>query len=59
MSPDSIAEDRRQVAREVAVEGAALERDLVRGHQNASSFRTASATRATDGMYASSSFQYG
>ena len=51
-------EHRREVAREVAVQRAPLERKLV-DHQKASSFRQAATTRATDGMYASSIFQYG
>ena len=36
-----------------------LERQLVDDAQNSSSFRTASTIRSTDGMYASSIFQYG
>ena len=52
-------ENRLQVAREVAVERAALERDLVERHYAASTRRAASTTRSTDGMYASSICQYG
>src|SRR5581483_6330883 len=48
-------QDGRQVAREVPVQRAALERQLV----DHSSERTAAATRSADGTYASSSVQYG
>src|SRR2546423_6031507 len=51
-------EHRHKVAREVSVQGAALERDDVQRHA-ASRLRAASATRATDGMYESSICQYG
>ena len=47
-----------KVGREMAVHGAPLERELV-DHQKASSLRQAATTRAMDGMYASSIFQYG
>ena len=49
---------RLEVAREVAV---SVRRSSGSSwtHQKASSLRTASTTRATDGMYASSIFQYG
>ena len=46
-------ENRLEVPREVTVQRASLERDLVQRHA-ARTRRAASATRATDGMYASS-----
>ena len=53
-------EDRREVAGEVTVQRPPLELNLVqRPAQNSSVFRTAATTRSTDGMYASSSCQYG
>ena len=52
-------QDRLELAREVPVERAALERDLVVRHYAASTRRAASTTRSTDGMYASSICQYG
>ena len=55
-SPGSIVKHRLEVAREVPVQGAPLERQLV---DHETSDRTAAATRSTDGMYASSIVQYG
>ena len=55
-SPGSIVEHRLEVAREVPVQRAPLERQLV---DHAASLRTAATTRSTDGMYASSIVQYG
>src|SRR6266545_4930319 len=43
-----------EVGGEVAVEHTLLERQLVDGHSYSSSFSTASTTRSTEGMYASS-----
>ena len=43
-------QDRLELAREVAVERPALERDLVVRHYAASTVRAASTTRSTDGM---------
>ncbi len=51
-------QDRLEVAREVAVERPSLERYLVQRHEPRTR-RTASTTRSTDGMYASSICQYG
>src|SRR5919198_1562504 len=53
--------EQRRVARLVAADDHPLGYDPVRRRplQNSSSFRTASTTRSTDGMYASSICQYG
>jgi hypothetical protein len=52
--------EKRCVARLPAAEDESLGDDAVRRvDQNSKSRRTASSTRATDGMYASSSCQYG
>ena len=48
-------ENRLEVAGEMPVQRAALERELV--DQNSSSLRAAAVTRSTDGMYESSIFQ--
>ncbi len=48
-----------EVSREVAVKRPPFERQLVDGHAKSSSVRAASRSRASDGMYTSSSCQNG